>query len=65
MQTVYTISSRNVFGDTFLEGIFKTRQKAEEYMGNAPAWIIDNKGNTVIWRLGETDFILNIREVIE
>lgn len=65
MQEVYMVTSRNLFGQTFIEGIFKTYERAAQYCSNASPWAIDNKGNTVVWRLGETDLVLDIREVIE
>ncbi len=65
MEKVYMITSRNMFGQVMIEGIFKTYERAAQYCSNATPWAIDNLGNTVVWRQGDIDLVLDIREVIE
>lgn len=64
MQKVYMITSSNIYVQTFVEGIFATRERAEEYLSKATVFAVDNQGNPVVWRQDDYDLVLDIREVI-
>ena len=62
---VYMITSSNIFGQTFVEALFATRERAEKYLSNATVFAVDNQGNPAVWRHNDYDLVLDIREVIE